>query len=330
MRKLVYLMLVTVVSISVTSCVTSNKYNDLLSRKVRLESEKAECGEKLTKVQEEYDQLEKEHKKLNGDYSSLNDEFEQVSRVLKRIKTEYNNLEDLHDRLTAKYNELMKLGNIRTNQLSTDLSVKQQELFLSEKKLSEEKAANDKLSDELKTREARVKELEQILAQQQKAVEDLKSKVSSALNGFSASELKIEHRDGKVYVSLAEQLLFKSGSIKVDKKGQDALAKLARVLATQSDLNIVVEGHTDDVPISKTSTYMKDNWDLSVLRATEIVRILTSNGVGLKKIQAAGRGPNMPLNPAKSTSARSQNRRTEIILTPNLDELFKMLGQQEE
>ena len=314
----------------VSSCVTSNKYNDLMSKKVRVESEKAECEQAKTNLEEELADLNKRHVKLDGDFKSLKDEFDQVSRVLTRIKTEYNNLEDLHDRLTSKYNELLSLSNVRTNQLTTDLSSKEKELFSMERRLTDEKAANDKLAGELKAREERVKELESILAEQQKIVNELKSNVSSALLGFSDSDLQVEIKNGKVYVSLAEQLLFKSGSILVDPKGIDALEKLAKALSSQKDLTVVVEGHTDDVPMKKKSEYMKDNWDLSVLRATEIVRILTNNGVNAKQVQAAGKGEFSPVDDANTTAARKKNRRTEIILSPNLDSLFKMLGEKPE
>ena len=132
----------------------------------------------------------------------------------------------------------------------------------------------------------------------------------------------------KVYVSLTEQLLFKSGSKTVDKKGVEALKKLAGALKGNDDLGVLVEGHTDNVPMSSSANGIKDNWDLSVLRATSIVRILTEEGVDPKNVSASGRGEYIPVDTADTKEARRKNRRIEIILTPKLDELFQMLQQQ--
>ena len=140
-------------------------------------------------------------------------------------------------------------------------------------------------------------------------------------------ELTVEERNGRIYVSLSEQLLFQSGSAAVDPKGQKALAQLANAIKNGDQINIMVEGHTDNVPVSGQSKYMNDNWDLSVMRATSIVRILLANGVNPKNITAAGRGEHDPkaLNDTKGNKAL--NRRTEIILTPDFSALIEALGE---
>lgn len=318
------ILLVTVAIASLTSCVTQKKYDDLNARKNRIEAENAECQENLKTKEDELALLTDAKKQLESKYNNLADEHEQVSRVLKRTKEEYTHLEDLHDRLTSKYNELLNLSSQQSNQLNKDLAKRETEILRIESQLRTKQEEANRLSDELAKREERVKELEQVLADQQKAVAALKAHVSDALLGFNDADLSVEVRNGKVYVSLAEQLLFKSGSKSVDSKGKDALKKLALALKDKSDLNIQVEGHTDDVPMSP-SNGMKDNWDLSVLRATSIVRILTDNGVDPTKVSANGRGEHLPVDPAKTKEARSKNRRTEIILTPKLDELFQIL-----
>jgi chemotaxis protein MotB len=145
------------------------------------------------------------------------------------------------------------------------------------------------------------------------------------LLGFQDNGLTVSTKNGKVYVSLEERLLFESGSTVVDAKGVDALKKLAKVLEREEDINVLIEGHTDNVPIKSAS--IKDNWDLSVLRATSIVRIITSNSkVDPRNLTAAGRGEYFPIDKANTPEARRKNRRTEIIITPNLDELFKIIG----
>jgi chemotaxis protein MotB len=184
---------------------------------------------------------------------------------------------------------------------------------------------NDSLSNSLIEREKKVKELEQILANKDKAVKDLKDRISNALLNFKENDLTVKVKNGKVYVSLAEQLLFGSGSIEVDKKGVTALQQLAKAIKDQKDIQIVIEGHTDNVPISKKSAYMQDNWDLSVMRATSITKILTGAGVTPKQITAAGKGEFSPLAANDNPQNKQKNRRTEIIITPNLDELFKLL-----
>jgi chemotaxis protein MotB len=212
-----------------------------------------------------------------------------------------------------------------SNKMSANLAKKENQLLDLEKSLQDTKAQNDKLSSDLKEREKRVAELEAVLKKKDAAVNDLKTKVTNALLAFNDKDLTVNVKNGKVYVSLSEQLLFKSGSTEIDKKGKDAIKKLASVLKTNDDVNVMVEGHTDDVPVNKGSAAFSDNWDLSVLRATQITRILIENEVNPQKVIPAGRSEFVPIAEGKTPEIRQKNRRTEIILTPKLDELFKIL-----
>jgi chemotaxis protein MotB len=179
---------------------------------------------------------------------------------------------------------------------------------------------------ELKTKAQRMDELDRRLRAQSDAMSSLRKKVSDALVNFKAEELTVSQKDGKVYVSLSEQLLFASGSAKVDPKGLEALSKLAEVLRANTDIQIMVEGHTDTIPI-RTSRFT-DNWELSTARATSIVRALTTTyRVPPHSIQAAGRGEHQPIATNSTTDGRARNRRTEIILVPKLDELFDLVGE---
>lgn len=194
------------------------------------------------------------------------------------------------------------------------------------KALDEKEAALRKLEDELRTREARVAELEKILKDQKDAVTALKEKIAKALKGFDGSGLKVIEKNGKVYVSMDEKLLFESGKTEVSPRGREALAELAKVLAQEKELSVMVEGHTDNVPLSGTGT-IKDNWDLSVLRATSIVKIILQNpGVEPQRILPAGRGEFMPVGNNDTKEGKAQNRRTEIIITPKLGELMELLN----
>ncbi|TNE79989.1 MAG: hypothetical protein EP332_09385 [Bacteroidetes bacterium] len=210
---------------------------------------------------------------------------------------------------------------------------KERDLAAKEARLNDQENSNMRLKSELEgmkadlqKEQARVYELQNILNAKDSAVKSLKAKLSNALLGFKDKGLSVEIKNGKVYVSLEEQLLFASASIVVDKKGKEALLELAKSLQDIKDINIMVEGHTDDVPMQ--SGQIKDNWDLSVLRATSIVRILTVDGkVDPKILIASGRGEHYPIEDAKTKAARAKNRRTEIIITPKLDEVFQLLNQ---
>jgi len=178
---------------------------------------------------------------------------------------------------------------------------------------------------ELEERNAKLIELQNILAQKEQAVKDLKKKVMDALVGFNNNGLTVHEKNGKVYVSLEEKLLFKTGQWNVNPQGQQAIQQLAQVLAKNPDINIMVEGHTDNVPMHGSGE-VKDNWDLSVMRATAVVKILTQNKqIDPKRIIAAGRSEYLPLAPNNTAEGRQMNRRTEIILTPNLDQLLKII-----
>ena len=193
-----------------------------------------------------------------------------------------------------------------------------------EKRKSELRAKDD----ELKAKAQRMDELDAKLRAQSNAMSALRQKVTDALVNFNAEDLTVTLKDGKVYVSLSEKLLFASGSAAVDPKGKVALGKLAEVLRANTDINVMVEGHTDTIPI-RTSSF-KDNWDLSTARATSIVRLLTSTySVPPLNVVAAGRSEFMPVAGNSTIEGRARNRRTEIILVPKLDELFDLVGDQQ-
>jgi chemotaxis protein MotB len=201
----------------------------------------------------------------------------------------------------------------------------ERKLLLRKSNLDQMQVNLDNLNKELELRNARLIELEKILRSKDSIVLALKKKVTDALYGFEGKGLSIKVQNGKVYVSLEEKLMFKSGKYDVDPKGATALKQLIPVLEQNPDINILVEGHTDDVPF-KGNAVLLDNWDLSTKRATTILRILV-NGTKINpaRVTAAGRSQYVPLDKTKTPDARQKNRRTEIILTPKLDELFKLL-----
>lgn len=178
--------------------------------------------------------------------------------------------------------------------------------------------------EELNARQATIQNLEAMIESQNQKVRNLLSSVQDALMGFGSEELTVKQKDGKVYVAMSDKLLFESGSAKVDKRGKEALAKLAEVLNKQTDIDVFIEGHTDTKPIN--TVQFKDNWDLSVVRATSVVRILTKDyKVNPLQIQPTGRGEFMPVADNAIAEGRSLNRRTEIIMAPKLDKLMQLL-----
>jgi chemotaxis protein MotB len=297
------------------SCiVTKKKYDDMLAQKVKLEADLAERNQQLEKANQELVVLDETVKKLSTDTSSLSADLKAKSARLAELNKEY-------EKLNAYYKNLLT----SSGKLNRDMAQQQEQLLAIGNSLERTRRMNDSLSNSLAEREKKVKELEAVLAAKDKAVNDLKNKISNALLNFKENDLTVNVKNGKVYVSLAEQLLFASGSTEVDAKGVTALQQLAKAIKDQRDINIMVEGHTDNVPISKKSQYMQDNWDLSVMRATAITKILTRAGVSPKQITASGRGEFTPLAANDTPQNRQKNRRTEIIITPNLDELFKIL-----
>lgn len=294
--------------------VSKKKFDDLLAQKVKSDGDLVETTAKLEKANAELDNLNKSVAQLKNDTTSLGESLRTTAQKLDGLNTEY-------DQLNAYYKNLLN----SSGKLNRDLSLQKEQLLAIQENLERTRKLNDSLSTSLDEREKKVKELEQVLASKDKAVQDLKNRISNALLNFKENDLTVNVKNGKVYVSLAEQLLFRSGSIEVDNKGVTALQQLAKALKDQKDIHIMVEGHTDNVPISKKSQYMQDNWDLSVMRATSITRILTKGGVDPGQITASGKGEFSPLAANTTAENKQKNRRTEIIITPNLDELFKIL-----
>ncbi len=285
-----------------------------MAQKVSAQADLLDRTSALDKANLDLKDLDEKINKLKDDTTNLG---LQSRATVAKLAT----LEKEHNQLGTYYKNLLS----SSGKQNRDMAQQQEQLLAIQQNLDNTRKLNDSLSTSLVERERKVRELEHIMANKDKAVQDLKNKISNALLNFKENDITVKVKNGKVYVSLAEQLLFGSGSIDVDSKGVAALQQLAKAIKDQKDINIMVEGHTDNVPISKKSQYMSDNWDLSVMRATSITKILTKAGVSDKQITASGRGESMPLAANDTPQNKQKNRRTEIIITPNLDELFKIL-----
>ena len=225
----------------------------------------------------------------------------------------------------------VQIKNLMRDTTKMGNSIRQYQSMLNVNMTEQEKlnALLNQKKNELNERERTINELQQMINAQNEKVRKLLSSVKDALLGFSSDELTVREKDGKVYVAMSDKLLFQSGSARLDKRGEEALGKLAEVLNKQTDIDVFIEGHTDNKPIN--TVQFKDNWDLSVIRATSVVRILIKNyNVNPVQIQPSGRGEYMPVDDNETAEGRSKNRRTEIIMAPKLDKLFQMLQSTEE
>lgn len=346
MKKYIFYSVCCILTTFFIACVPANKLQDEKTKRENCEKDLANCKAtsqtQETQLNELKNKIAEDEKRLIG----LQKDTSIIGTNYRNLTSKYDKLNQLNESLLDKYNKLLAGSNSESQKLSGQLSSTQEQLQKREDdlkkaqselerkgndlkalqaELDKKKADLDALNAELKKREDRVKELEDVLKKKDEAVNALKKKVSDALLGFEGKGLTVTQKNGKVYVSMDESLLFQSGKWAVEPKGVEVLKKLAKVLETNPDINVMVEGHTDDVPMKGLGD-VKDNWDLSTVRATSVVKIITQNSsTDARRLTAAGRGEFFPLDDSKTKEARAKNRRTEIILTPKLDELLKVL-----
>jgi len=325
--KTLHIILVAATIGMAASCVPQKRFNELESRFQRSEAsnERLRMENELARAQNE--NLLFRVETLSSDTTRLGEQIRRLQRSYDQLQATYNQVQEYNVQLLQGKEEETRQILARMQDIQLDLQRREDELNAASREMSAKQKHLDSLLAVMVQKEQRVNELEAILTRQDSVVNALRSSVSQALLGFEGRGLSVDIRNGKVYVSLDESLLFATGSTVVDARGENALKELARVLEQNPEINIMIEGHTDDVPI-RSGSLMKDNWDLSVLRATSVVRILLRHGqISPQRFVVAGRGEHLPVDPAKTPEARSKNRRTEIILTPQLDDLFRIIEQ---
>jgi chemotaxis protein MotB len=314
----------------ISSCVSPRKVEDEKNRRVKCEEENDKFAKENKQLTEDNNELSENNNNLTRLNNQLMRDTSVMGKSYRRLITQYDKVNSLNDELLAKMKEKNAMTDAEARRLLSELQLLQEDLQkredalkIAQLKLSEEQNRLNELTQNLSQKQAlldeknaRVLELERVIAAKDSALTAFKDKLSKALLGFEGNGLTIEQRNGKVYVSLDEKLLFKSGKWEVDPKGASALNKLSTVLVENPDINVMIEGHTDNVPY-KGSTGISDNWDLSVKRSTSIVKILLKNkNLDAKRIIAAGRGEFSPIDTTNTKEGRAKNRRTEIILTP--------------
>ncbi len=297
-----------------TSCVTARKYEDMEAWKNRVQKEYTEakasldaCRAESAQLKERLGEVDRKVTQQTTDLAEARQRYDDLDRTNRDLMTRY-------DRMLSQNQQMLESSSSDKQQLTSQLLLKEQELTRRERELQT-------LQNDLALRSQRVDELEAAIREKDAKTKAIQDVVKNALLGFSAADLSVTERNGKVYVSLSQNLLFPSGSKVINAAGKDAIGKLARVLKDNGDIAITVEGHTD------TDGDAAFNWDLSVGRATSVVKVLTAAGLDPKRITAAGRGQYFPIAPNTTSEGKAQNRRTEIILTPRLDVLYQLIGE---
>ncbi|MBL6874869.1 MAG: OmpA family protein [Flavobacteriales bacterium] len=318
----------------ISSCITPKVYNELLDKHEIAKKNLTKNEKLILELRENLDDKERDITNLNTLVEQLRKDSIALNNDLVSCQKKYDDLSITYDLLTSKSSRYMAEKAKETKELLSQLETTQSELFAKEDQLNkstlELEEKERKLLDsqnELELRSLRVAELEAIINRKDSMVTALKQKISKALIGLEGDGLTIEQRNGKVYISLEEDLLFASGKYEINQTGKQALDKLSDALSYQKDLEILVEGHTDSIPLSGRGL-VKDNWDLSVMRATSVVKRLTSNtNLDPTQLIAAGRSEFVPISSNLTSEGRGENRRIEMILSPNLDDLFKLLEE---
>jgi len=332
LRRTKDILLIFIVLLSIGSCVTPKVHNTLVSNYNELKSDyNKNEKDKLNLKNSLEKQIAKSELLLNK-ITNLSSDSIQNGKMLALLQAKYNSLSETYDLLVSKNSRVIADKAKETKNLLERLERVQSDLLSKEDQLND--LSNSLLSkeeklklakEELELRSKRVLELERIINTKDSIVTSLKQSISDALIGLEGEGLSIEQRNGKVYISLEEELLFASGQYEVNATGIKALNRLSVVLANQDNLEILVEGHTDSIPLSGKGL-IKDNWDLSVMRATQVVKVLTRNkDLSPLKVIAAGRAQFMPIETNKTIEGRSANRRIEMILSPKLNDLFYLL-----
>lgn len=341
----------TISMVLLTSCVSQLKYDRLNTEVSGLRNERDEALKRAESSKLEVARLEKENKALTDETNKLKLDSANSGMMYRKNKQLLNDLFDKYDRLDKSYNSLLSNSQSERALTEKDVQRKEQEILRKEKELNEvkdqiakataelerkkEEAAN--LSKEVGTKDSKIKEMEAHIALKEKTMQDIKTKLSAALLTLNNANLEVTQKEGKVYVVLPNKTLFHSGDYKLQAEGLKAIQSVARILIQYPDLEVSVEGHTDNSPIKpktpvkkgakKTSTTgnIRSNWDLSALRAATVAEELYKEGVAGNRITAAGRGEFQPLDLSNSEIAKQRNRRIELIIAPKLSVLYELM-----
>jgi len=295
------------------------KYNETTDRAARLERANLEQGILINELRAEITRLREQLARLQATFDEKEADHRFALNNLENLRAEY-------DELNARFTTALSGNRAENQRLMQELNAARDNLLRREAEVNEQQRELERLLAEFREKEVRVNELQGILDSKESELRALRDRVMQALLGFADRGLTVYTRDGRVHISMAERLLFASGQWQVNAEGQRAIREVATILAQSPEISIMVEGHTDNIPMRGRGD-IRDNLDLSVMRATAITRILLENrGIAPSRVTSAGRGEWMPIAPNDTPENRARNRRSEIILTPNLDELMRLIA----
>ncbi len=302
-----------------TSCVTSKVYKDLEGKYANIKRQNRKMQDELSAIEKSSKADKKALEELDAQYEKTKAQRDELQRNYDAAVANYDNLKRSYDALEKNSSASIAANSKKNRELLRQLEDK-------ERALAQERTRLDVLEKDLASRSQRVNELEGLIAAKDAKMQGLKSAISKALRNFEGKGLTVEERNGKVYISMENKLLFESGSWAVGTQGRKAVKQLGKVLAENTDIAVLIEGHTDDDPYTGNAQ-LAGNWDLSTKRATAIVAILLENQkIDPQNLTAAGRGEFLPVASNETNEGKSKNRRIEVILTPKLDEISKLLN----
>lgn len=315
-KKLSFIALTLVLT---TSCVSKKIYTDLESKYANLRKENREIADENANLKKDLILAQNRLSQLQRDYDDTTAKRNQLQKEYDVTSTNLRNLQESYQALEKNSSSAIAENAKKNRELLAQLEAKEQAL-------ANENSRLQKLKEDMEARSQRIAELESVIAAKDAAMNKLKNAISTALTNFEGKGLTVEQRDGKVYVSMENKLLFQSGSWAVGTNGREAVKQLGSVLAQNPDIAILIEGHTDTDPYNGTGP-MNSNWDLSTKRATAIVQILKENpAINPENLTAAGRGEYAPIASNDTPEGKAKNRRIEVILTPKLDEISRLLN----
>ena len=327
-----------IAALALSSCVSLSEHETLQNKYDQTAKQYKLTVQELEEIKEENAALTRQNTALTSDYSELSNQkgrcdatVDSLTRRIEQLRHHYDTtMENYMQEVAGKNRDLTRAQNLLSAR-TKELNSKEEELRQKEQQLTEQQETFRLQRSEMIAKQAELEREEATtraqLQAKERELEAVRSSVTKALVGFADKGLKVETKDGKVYVSMENKLMFPSASWTVSKEGANAIKELAKVLEQDTTLNIMVEGHTDNDPY-RGNTAVKDNWDLSVMRATAIVKLLLQHGPAINpsRIEACGHGEFAPKADNSTAEGKAANRRTEIILTPNLDKLLRQMG----
>ncbi|MDR0790219.1 MAG: OmpA family protein [Bacteroidales bacterium] len=324
-RNVIILAAISVLLLS--GCVSKKEFADMESRYKKASKALSDCQEENQGKDKKNKTLTADYETLNANYTAMQNSNKDLEQQNKDLKSYNNELKSQIDTANKRLQEAMSNKGADMKRMSDELFAARQELSQKTEDLNAKQEELSRLQLKFSEKDEMLDKLQKALSEKEEELASIERKISSALLGFADKGLSVVTKDGKVYVSMEEKLLFSSGSWEINSEGAAALREISKVLANNPDINVMVEGHTDNVPL-KGKNQIKDNWDLSVMRATSVTKILLENNkVSSERVIPSGRGEYLPLMDNKTAESRAKNRRTEIILTPKVDELMKIIGK---